>query len=305
MKDGIANEGRMRLGGYGLVLMAGILWGFIGLFVNLLTDAGASATIIPFLRTGAGAILMVPFILLTSGPKAFKIDLKGIIYCSALGIICQGLFNLAYTQSIKSLGVSTAVMLLYTAPVFVCILSRIFFKERIGYNKVITIVINIFGCFLTVTGGDLSSFRFTIAGVAAGVCAGFLYSMTTIVGKVTAGSYDPLAVVFYSFIAGTVFMAFVARPWEYADVILSGRVVILSLVYGLVSTVCSYYCYYKGLSMVPETSKVPVFASIETIVAAFIGIFYFHEEQSLISFLGMALVISSIFIMNLWKSKRV
>ena len=89
---------------------------------------------------------------------------------------------------------------------------------------------------------------------------------------------------------------------SYADVILSGRVVILSLVYGLISTVCSYYCYYKGLSMVPETSKVPVFASIETIVAAFIGIFYFHEEQSLISFLGMALVISSIFIMNLWKA---
>ena len=38
--------------GYGMVLMAGVLWGFIGLFVTLLMDAGASAKVIPVLRTG-------------------------------------------------------------------------------------------------------------------------------------------------------------------------------------------------------------------------------------------------------------
>ena len=289
--------------GYGMVLMAGVLWGFIGLFVTLLMDAGASAKVIPVLRTGAGAILMVPVILLASGPKAFRIDLKGIIYCAVLGVMCQGLFNLAYTQSIKFLGVSTAVMLLYTAPVFVCILSRIFFKEKIGVNKVAAILLNIFGCLLTITGGDVSSFRFNFVGVLAGVCAGFLYSLTTIIGKVASGKYDPLAVVFYSFVAGTIFMLFIAKPWEYADTLFTGRVIVLSLLYGLVSTVGSYFFYFKGLSKAKEASKVPVFASIETIVAAFIGIVYFHEAQGPVGFTGMALVVLSILIMNLWKPK--
>ncbi|MBR6443888.1 MAG: EamA family transporter [Firmicutes bacterium] len=289
--------------GYGMVLMAGVLWGFIGLFVTLLMDAGASAKVIPVLRTGAGAILMVPVILLASGPKAFRIDLKGVIYCAVLGVMCQGLFNLAYTQSIKFLGVSTAVMLLYTAPVFVCILSRIFFKEKIGVNKIAAILLNIFGCLLTITGGDVSSFRFNFVGVLAGVCAGFLYSLTTIIGKVASGKYDPLAVVFYSFVAGTIFMVFIAKPWEYADTLLTGRIIVLSLLYGLVSTVGSYFFYFKGLSKAKEASKVPVFASIETIVAAFIGIVYFHEAQGPVGFTGMALVVLSILIMNLWKPK--
>ena len=295
---------RSSRGGYGMVLMAGILWGFIGLFVTLLMDAGASAKVIPFLRTGAGAILMVPVILLTSGPKAFRIDLRGVIYCTALGIICQGLFNLAYTQSIKSLGVSTAVMLLYTAPVFVCILSRIFFKEKIGVNKITAIFLNILGCLMTITGGDVSSFRFNFVGMLAGVCAGFLYSLTTIIGKVASGRYDPLAVVFYSFVTGAIFIAFISRPWEYAEVLTSSRVIMLAFLYGLVSTVGSYFFYFKGLSRAKEASKVPVFASVETIVAAFIGLFYFHEEQGIIGYLGMALVVSSILIMNLWKPKK-
>ena len=183
------------------------------------------------------------------------------------------------------------------------LLSRIFFKEKIGVNKIAAILLNIFGCLLTITGGDVSSFRFNFVGVLAGVCAGFLYSLTTIIGKVASGKYDPLAVVFYSFVAGTIFMTFIAKPWEYADTLLTGRVITLSLLYGLVSTVGSYFFYFKGLSKAKEASKVPVFASIETIVAAFIGIVYFHEAQGPVGFTGMALVVLSILIMNLWKPK--
>ena len=304
MGDRVIKTDKSQRRGYEMILMAGILWGFIGIFVTLLMDAGASAQVIPFLRTGAGAILIIPVILISSGPKAFRIDFKGIIYCIILGILCQGLFNLAYTRSIKELGVSTAVMLLYTAPVFVCVLSRIFFKEKIGINKIAAILLNILGCLMTITGGDISSFRFNFIGIIAGVSAGFLYSLTTIIGKVASGRYDPLAVVFYSFVFGTLFMAVVSRPWEMLDVLGQSRVIVLSLLYGLVSTVGSYFFYFKGLSKVKEASRVPVFASIETIVAAFIGIFYFHEEQGIIGFTGMAFVVVSILIMNLIKPKK-
>jgi len=56
-----------------------------------------------------------------------------------------------------------------------------------------------------------------------------------------------------------------------------------------------------GLSRGLETSKVPVVASVETIVAALIGLVVFSEAGGLFKLVGIACVVSSIAIMNLSK----
>ena len=49
--------------------------------------AGAEAKVIPFLRTGAGAIIIVPAILISYGTGALRIDFKGIISVLATNLI--------------------------------------------------------------------------------------------------------------------------------------------------------------------------------------------------------------------------
>ena len=122
--------------GYVMIFAAGTLWGTIGLFVKLLNGVGASSTLTAFMRLFIGFWILVPVMIYKGGIKMFKIDKNGLIQCLMLGILSQALFNYCYTVSIGSVGVATASILLYTAPVFVCVMSKIFFKEQIGISKI-------------------------------------------------------------------------------------------------------------------------------------------------------------------------
>lgn len=285
--------------GYQMIFMAGALWGTIGFFVNTLSNMGVDPVVIPFLRIFTGALLLIPITIASSGVKALKIDGKGILYCIALGTFCQALFNLSYTEAIKTIGVSTGAVLLYTAPVFVCIMSKIVYKETIGAQKILALVVNIIGCTLTVTGGDFSAITFSVFGLAMGVTAGFLYGLMTIISKGATEGYNPMTITFYSFIFGSLGLAVFTRPWVNLGSVFSGKLLLVILGYGLIPTVGSYIFYLQGLSRDLVTSKVPVIASVETVVAAIIGIALYSESANFMKLVGIGLVVLSIAIMNL------
>ena len=59
-----------------------------------------------------------------------------------------------------------------------------------------------------------------------------------------------------------------------------------------------YIVYYAGISKITETSRIPVLASVETVVAAVIGLIIFGQSLGLAKIAGIALVLCSIAIMN-------
>ncbi|WP_312648362.1 DMT family transporter [Aminipila sp.] len=290
--------------GYFMILIAGMLWGSIGLFVTILKSLGAGSALIAFLRIGIGFFLLIPMMYAMKGRELFKIDKKGLLICLILGIFSQGLFNLCYNESIRNVGVATASVLLYTAPIFVCIMSSIVFKEKIGGVKIAALSINVIGCVLTVTGGDFTSIRFSVYGVAMGVTAGFLYALMTILGKTSTGNYDSLTILFYSFLFGSLFLGIVLKPWEGIVQLINPYFIVAAIGFGLIPTVVSYFFYMKGLAKGLEASRVSVIASIETVVAAFIGLAVLHETSSFIKLIGIGCVVVSICCMNIIKSEK-
>ncbi|MGB4439237.1 MAG: EamA family transporter [Sedimentibacter sp.] len=285
--------------GYVMIFAAGALWGTVGLFVKLLNGVGANPTLTAFMRLFMGFWILVPIMLCNGGIKMFKIDKNGLIQCLMLGILSQALFNYCYNVSIESVGVATASVLLYTAPVFVCIMSKIFFKEQIGILKIFSLALNIFGCFLMVTGGNLSYFKLSAIGIIFGVASALLYSLVTIIGKIASGNVHPFTVVFYSFFFGWLMLGIFTEPWESIVMVSGFKFWIYSIGYGLIPTVGSYLLYMGALRKNLELSRMPVIASVETVVATFIGVILFKEKLNFINVLGIIFLISSIAMMNL------
>lgn len=285
--------------GYIMIFTAGVLWGTIGLFVKLLSGVGANTSLIAFMRLFMGFWILIPVMLCTGGLKMFKIDKSGLLQCLLLGILSQALFNYCYNISIESVGVATASILLYTAPVFVCIMSKIFFKELIGSIKIFALIINIIGCFLMVTGGNLSYFKISAIGIFFGLTAAFLYSLVTIIGKVASDNIHPFTVVFYGFLFGWVTLGIITAPWNSVAAVSGLKFWVISFGYGLIPTVGSYLLYMGGLKRKLELSKVPVIASVETVVATLIGVAVFKEKLNIINVLGIIILLSSIIIMNM------
>ncbi|MEA4987132.1 MAG: DMT family transporter [Anaerovorax sp.] len=291
--------------GYGMIFISGSLWGTIGLFVNLFNGLGAGSSLIAFLRLFIGFLLLVPIMyIMGGGRKFFLINKKSLLFCFLSGVFSQAGFNLCYTEAVGNVGVATASVLLYTAPIFVCIMSWIFFKETIGWKKLAALAVNIVGCTLTVTGGNFSTVQFSVYGVLIGIAAGFLYGLMTILSKKISGDCPPMTIVFYSFLFGWLTMGIFSHPWESIGAIISWKFIIISIAYGIIPTAGAYLLYMKGLSKGLEASKVPIIASVETVVAALIGFLIFREAVGIIKILGIACVLSSIIIMNIPQNRK-
>ena len=79
---------------------------------------------------------------------------------------------------------------------------------------------------------------------------------------------------------------------------LSPMLLLAGFLYGLIPTALTYLLYFTGLQKIRETGRVPVIASVETVVATLVGIVFFGETVGLANWLGIALVLCSILLLN-------
>lgn len=270
------------------------------MFTKLLQSHGSSSTYSVFLRMGIGALLLVTITLVKEGPKAFKVSRNTLISCILLGLICQAVYNVFYMSAINTIGMALSSVLLYTAPIFTGIFSVLFFKEKMGKKKVIALLINIIGCVLTVTGGRFEGLSFGVTGLFFGVMAGFCYSLTAIFGRLASSENEsPFVISTYNFLFATLFVAVFLHPWTTVEEPLKPVLLLIGLGFAIVPTALSYLVYFPAVGNITESSRVPVIASVETVVALLIGILAFHEDFRLGSVIGVLFVFASIVIMNL------
>ena len=283
--------------GYVLVFTAGVLWGFIGLFIKQMELHGATPMVTSWLRVLFAFLVMLPLCIARTGWRSLRMDRKSLGYCVLLGIVCHGVYNIFYSLAVTLAGVSISAVLLNIAPVFTLLCSALCFGERVSVRKMLAIAVNVIGCILTVTNGQVNTTTFSLAGILFSLGAGFCYALTAIFGRFAAERADPFVMSMYSYFAAAILLFGWARPWS-QDIALNGAILFWGLLYALIPTAAAYILYYAGLQQVSESSKVPVIASIETVIAAAIGIFLYQEELGVISLLGTGMVLVSIGLMN-------
>ena len=285
--------------GYLEVFLAGALWGCIGPFMQGMSALGAGSGLISLMRQGFGCLMMFPVVLIAcKGVKKLKVDRKSLFVLMLMGLSSEAVFNLCYSSAVTRVGVATAAVLLYTAPVFVMILARVLYAELVTPVKILAIVLNLAGCTLTVTNGDFSGVNFAVTGVIFGVLAGFFYALVTIFGKYLGDTVDPYVTCFYNFLFGSLFLVLFTRPWTLDFSVFSPKVYLLGAGIGLVGTVLPYLFYMTGMTRPVEASKVPLVASVETVVAALLGVLLFHEALGPAKILGIVLVFLSVAVVN-------
>ena len=289
--------------GYLFILAAGILWGFIGLFVKQLEANGSTPETTAFLRMACAFLLYLPLCAAGAGPGSLRIKWKELLFCAAQGLVCYGLFNMMYSRAVTMVGVSVGAVLLYTAPVFTLFFSVLLFREPFTSRKLLAVLLNILGCALTATGGRLEPGALSVAGILTGIGAGFCYSLTPVFGHFGTKRMDSRVMTLYSFLFAALFLFLRLRPWN-GGAAFSGKILLWGALFALIPTVLAYVLYYRGLSRIPEPSRVPVIASVETVVAAAVGMALYHDRLGLWGILGILLVLVSIGVMNLPDPKK-
>lgn len=279
------------------VFAAGAIWGTIGLFITQLDRCGSSSMMTSLLRVLFAFIIMAIITAVRSGFSTFKVDVRTLLSCALLGIICHGVYNVFYSIAVVSAGVTISAVLLDIAPVFTALASRIMFSEKLTPIKILATAVNVIGCILAVTGGDISLAGLSVTGILFGIGAGFCYSLTAIIGRIAGNKADAFVISTYSYLFAALFLMLFIKPMN-VEISINSGIVIWGFLFALIPTSIAYIIYYKGVQKIRESSKVPVYASIETIVAAVLGVLLLHESIGAVNILGIVLVIASIVLMN-------
>lgn len=280
------------------VLVAGVTWGLVGPLVSLMSDAGSTAEVTAFIRMAFAFLIMGAFTLVKFGPAPLKIDAKSLVLCAVLGIVSNGAYNVVYNLAIVNAGIAVSAVLLNSAPIFTTIFSVIIFREGVSLLKIAALVINILGCSLAATGGNFDAATISVLGIACGIAAAFTYGIAAVIARLAGSGTNSYAISTYSYLFAALFLGLAFQPWQ-ALANTAPAVYGYGFLLALVPTVIAYLLYYMGVLKMKETSKVPIFASVEMVATALISVAFFGEILNGIAIAGIVLVIASIALMNL------
>ena len=279
-----------------LVILAGTCWGVISIFINYLSAAGLGEMQISFLRQLFAVLVFALVILVRDRPK-FRIPLKDLALLMLVGFINGVLFNFLYFYTIINSRASIAVVLLYTSPVFVIILARIFFGEKITRNKFIALVLTVAGC-LFVTGVIGEGYMPPPVAILTGVLTGLAYALNNILTSAAVKRNDPLTVTLYTLVFSFMFLIpFSGMKSLTALCRANPMILAVAFLMCLVTAVLAQYFFSFGLKLI-ESGKAAIYGATEPIVGSLVGILIFHEESNLMKIAGIIMVIAAILLIG-------
>ena len=279
-----------------LVVAAGTCWGITSIFIKYLSAAGLGEMQISFLRQCFAAIAFA-MIIFFSDRSRFRINPKDLWLIMTVGLINGVIFNFLYYYTIIHSRASIAVVLLYTSPVFVMILARIFFKERLTTYKIAALVLTVAGCIL-VTGVIGEGYTPPPAAILTGVLTGLAFAMNNILTSAAVKKNPPKTVTLYTLIFSFIFLIPFSGGGSLIDICRSDPLVpAVALLMSLVTCVMAQYFFSMGLNLI-ESGKAAIYGAAEPVVGTLTGIFIFHEESNFLKIAGVVMVLSAIVLIS-------
>ncbi len=280
-----------------LVLAASILWGAMGTVTRFVAGIGFHTRQTAAVRICSAAVCLVLFLAVTDRKK-LKIDRKDLKWFLGTGLGSLFVNNLCYAEVVQRASLSVAVVLLYTAPFFVMLLSFFIFKEKLTIQKIAALLLSFAGCVLVVglSGGNAGEKPF--ATLAIGLCAGLSYGLYSIFGKVLVGKYDSITVTTYTFIIAAIATFLISEPADMFLIIGENMGKMPLVVIGSVITLAMPYIFYSTALKYMESSRASIIASFEVVAASLFGVMLFGETLSPWNVAGITLVVAALVLLQ-------
>ncbi len=280
----------MALSGYLRILCAACLWGLIGPVSKLALAEGMPPLEVAFWRVFSGWTFFAAQAALTRRTRVARRDLPFIAAFGLCGI--AGLFG-SYVLAVQAGGAALASVLLYTAPAWVAIMSRLLFGEAMTGQKLLALVLTMGGVTLVCMGPGESLGGTDGVGPSAilfGLASGLTYALYYIFGKFYQGRYTTPTLFLWAMPVGALALlpAVTFRVWP-------AHVWLAVAALGFCSTWLAYSVYYSGLKRL-EATRAAVVATMEPVVAAFLAWLMWDERFGPLGYAGSAAILAGVLV---------
>jgi drug/metabolite transporter, DME family len=302
------NSNAHPLRGYFYIGAAAFLWGvsatlgraaFTG---HLLPGGAALGKIDPLILSQSRATLslavLLPMLLARRGAAALRVPGRDLVQFFLLGVLGVAASNYFYYLAIQRTNVATAIIVQYTAPVWVLLYTVARGAQRPSLRRTAAVALAVAGCALAVGLVGSGGFRMDTIGVTAALLAAFSFAFYNVGGHKVLARYDRWKVLLWVLVATSLFWIFVNPPWKIIAAHYTLQQWSFMLIFSLVSVLGPFSCYFAGLQYLEPTRAIVV-SCLEPVFSIVLTALFLGELVRTMQTVGIVLVLVAIVLIQL------
>ena len=293
--------------GYIYIGLAAALWGVsaslgrAAFTERLLPGSGIrniSPVILSQARTTFSFSVVLVGLLIRRGWKQLRMPRQDLLRAFVLGLGGIAASNYFYYLAIQRTNVATAIIVQYTAPVWVLVYMVLRRAERLTLSKMASVVLAITGIALVIGLFGRGRLQLDTLGVTAAMIAAFSFTFYNIGGHYILAKYDRWTVLLFTTLSASLFWIVVNPPNRIIAAHYSGTAWLFLLIFAMLSVLLPFSLYFAGLQHL-EPTKAIVASCLEPVFTILIAAVALKEVVGPLQGLGIVMVLCAILVVQI------
>ncbi len=272
--------------GYLELILFSLFAGVVGIFVKLIQNLDIYSII--FFRALIASIFIFMVILEKKNIKELKPQYP---FQTLLVGIFQGLAIFFYFASVIQTSVSNGVFLLYTAPIFSIIFTKLFFKEKIEKKTIIGIIITLSGIIFILNPQTFSFNSKETFGNFMGLLSGLFYAAMALTAKPLMEKVSTYYTAFWQYVIISIMFAFFLKIDSVSLIFKNWWQL---LIIGILCTGIAFILFMEGVKKV-KAQKIFIITALEPLTGTTLALILLKEIPSLMTLMGAILIIFGVY----------
>ena len=295
-----------------LLILSAMMFASNGIASKLLLDGHITAWRLAQIRALSACAILAMY-LWRKAPTTFRIKRSEILPLVSYGIIGIAMVQALYFVSISRMHVSIALLIEFTAPVWIVVYLRVVKRRHVPNQMWLALVLALTGLALIAQVWD--GLTLDGIGVIAGFGASFALAFCFLCGESLTEKRDNQSITMWGFFFAGFAWCLVLPIWSFpfdlftTSIPLAGALEgsstpgwVLILYVVLVGTIFPYLCVMAGLKNL-KASTTSTFGLLEPIFAGIVAWIWFTESWTVIQLIGGVVVIAGIYMADQARSK--
>ena len=245
-------------------------------------------------RTTFSCLAVLIGLMAVRGWRQLRLPWIDCVRLGMLGLAGVAASNYFYYLAIQRTNVATAIIVQYTAPVWVLLYMVLRGIERPTVSKMISVVLALLGIALVI--GILGSGKIQLdpGGVIAALIASFSFAYYNVDGHNILIKRDRWTVLLYTTLAASLFWMIFNPPGEIVAAHFSAAVWLFLVVFAVTSVLIPFPFYFAGLEHLKPTNAI-IASCLEPVFTILIAAITLREIVRPLQAIGILMVLSAIF----------
>ena len=285
------------------VSLGALLMAVADIVIKKLLNQGISVVDLVAIRDLIGFFLLFLWTAVFA-PEVLKISKKDFPYFLIFGTVGVAMLHFFGIWSVKINSVSTAIVLLYTSPIFIFIWTALTRREKLFPYEIIAAAIILTGIIVAFQFYQPDKFCAHWFGILVGISSAVIFAFSTILGKQGVINFPPLTISVYGMGVASVFWLLTGFPLRFLTTkhtlwTWSGLV--------LVAVLCMLFMpvfYILGLQTI-RSAEANLTASLEQVFVMGLSYALLQERLETLQFCGLFLIVFGVAYLQIKGAKMV